>query len=122
MLSLCEHEGIKGTILIAAEGINGTVAGPSQGIVRLWEHITALPGCENLEHKESTAQSMPFKRMKVRLKKEIVTMGQPNVDPRAKTGHYVEALDWNVLISSPDVAVIDTRNNYEVGILSLIHI
>ena len=116
MLSLCEHEGIKGTILIAAEGINGTVAGPSQGIVRLWEHITALPGCENLEHKESTAQSMPFKRMKVRLKKEIVTMGQPNVDPRAKTGHYVEALDWNVLISSPDVAVIDTRNDYEVGI------
>ena len=116
MLSLCEHEGIKGTILIAAEGINGTVAGPSQGIARLWKHIAALPGCENLDHKESIAQSMPFKRMKVRLKKEIVTMGQPNIDPRTTTGHYVEASDWNALINLPDVAVIDTRNDYEVGI------
>ncbi len=116
MLSLCEHEGIKGTILIASEGINGTVAGPSQGIARLWKHIAALPGCENLDHKESIAQSMPFKRMKVRLKKEIVTMGQPNIDPRTTTGHYVEASDWNALINLPDVAVIDTRNDYEVGI------
>ena len=116
MLSLCEHEGIKGTILIAAEGVNGTVAGPSQGIARLWRHIAALPGCADFEHKESSAQTMPFKRMKVRLKKEIVTMGQPNVDPRAASGHYVDPLDWNALITSPDVAVIDTRNDYEVGI------
>ena len=75
MLSLCEHEGIKGTILLAKEGINGTVAGPKQGIARLWAHIAALPGCSDFEHKESTASVMPFKRMKVRLKKEIVTMG-----------------------------------------------
>ena len=116
MLSLCEHEGIKGTVLIAVEGINGTVAGPKQGIARLWQHIGALPGCSGFEHKESIAQSMPFKRMKVRLKKEIVTMGLPDVDPRAATGHYVEAAEWNALITSPDVAVIDTRNDYEVGI------
>ena len=116
MLSLCEHEGIKGTILIAAEGVNGTIAGPDQGIARLWRHIAALPGCADFEHKESSAQTMPFKRMKVRLKKEIVTMGQPNVDPRAASGHYVDPLDWNALITSPDVAVIDTRNDYEVGI------
>ena len=116
MLSLCEHEGIKGTILIAAEGVNGTVAGPSQGIARLWRHIAALPGCADFVHKESSAQTMPFKRMKVRIKKEIVTMGQPNVDLRAASGHYVDPLDWNALITSPDVAVIDTRNDYEVGI------
>ncbi len=88
----------------------------SQGIARLWRHIAALPGCADFEHKESSAQTMPFKRMKVRLKKEIVTMGQPNVDPRAASGHYVDPLDWNALITSPDVAVIDTRNDYEVGI------
>ena len=116
ILSLCEHEGIKGTILIAAEGVNGTIAGPDQGIARLWRHIAALPGCADFEHKESSAQTMPFKRMKVRLKKEIVTMGQPNVDPRAASGHYVDPLDWNALITSPDVAVIDTRNDYEVSI------
>ena len=107
ILSLCEHEGIKGTILLAQEGINGTVAGPKQGISRLWQHIGALPGCSDFEHKESIAQSMPFKRMKVRLKKEIVTMGLPDVDPRAATGHYVEAAEWNALITSPDVAVIE---------------
>ena len=116
MLSLCEHEDIKGTILIAPEGINGTVAGPEQGIARLWQHIRALPSCTDFEHKESVARSMPFKRMKVRLKKEIVTMGRPDVDPLAKTGNYVEAIDWNTLIASPDVAVIDTRNDYEVAI------
>ena len=116
MLSLCEHEGIKGTILIAAEGINGTVAGPEPGIVRLWQHIRALPSCIDFEHKESVARSMPFKRIKVRLKKEIVTMGRPDVDPLVTTGNYVEAVDWNALIASPDVVVIDTRNDYEVGI------
>ncbi|MGV6838724.1 MAG: oxygen-dependent tRNA uridine(34) hydroxylase TrhO [Planktomarina sp.] len=116
LLSLCEHEGIKGTLLLAPEGINGTVAGPQSGIERLWSHIDALPGCKGFDHKESTAESMPFKRMKVRLKKEIVTMGQPQVDPRAFTGHYVEPEDWNALITAPDVVVIDTRNDYEVGI------
>ena len=116
LLSLCEHEGIRGTILLAQEGINGTVAGPKLGIARLWDHIDALPGCKGFEHKESTAETMPFKRMKVRLKKEIVTMGQPNVDPTAGTGQYVDPANWNDLITAPDVVVIDTRNDYEVGI------
>ena len=116
ILSLCEHEGIKGTILLAHEGINGTVAGPRDGITRLWKHISKLPGCANFEHKESTSKSMPFKRMKVRLKKEIVTMGEPNIDPSAKTGRYVDPHEWNKLINTPDVVLIDTRNDYEVGI------
>ena len=116
ILSLCEHEGIKGTILLAHEGINGTVAGPINGIALLWTHISGLPGCANFEHKESTSKSMPFKRMKVRLKKEIVTMGKLNVDPSAKTGRYVDPSDWNKLIDTPDVVLIDTRNDYEVGI------
>ncbi|MGB1235569.1 MAG: rhodanese-related sulfurtransferase [Planktomarina sp.] len=116
LLSLCEHEGIRGTILLASEGINGTVAGTQSGIERLWTHIAALPGCAGFEHKESTADMMPFRKMKVRLKKEIVTMGQPNVNPTAGTGHYVDPTDWNKLIQSDDVAVIDTRNDYEVGI------
>ena len=72
IFSICEHEGIKGTILLAHEGINGTVAGSSEGIARLWEHVSKLPGCAGFEHKESFSKSMPFKRMKVRLKKEIV--------------------------------------------------
>lgn len=116
LLGLCEREGIKGTILLANEGINGTVAGPQAGIEKLWAHIDALPGCAGFEHKESTASEMPFKRMKVRLKKEIVTMGQSQVKPTEGTGQYVDPADWNELISSPDVAVIDTRNDYEVGI------
>ena len=116
IISLCEHEGIKGPILLAHEGINGTVAGPSAGVARLWAHISELPGCSNFTHKESDSKYMPFKRMKVRIKKEIVTMGKPNVDPSVKTGQYVEPCDWNKLINTPDVAVIDTRNDYEVGI------
>ena len=116
MVSLCEHEGIKGTILLAKEGINGTVAGPKQGIARLWAHIAALPGCSDFEHKESTASIMPFKRMKVRLKKEIVTLGVEGISPIKRVGQYVKPEDWNDLISSPDVVLIDTRNDYEVEI------
>ncbi|RWR31118.1 rhodanese-related sulfurtransferase [Sinirhodobacter populi] len=108
--------GVRGTLLLAREGINGTIAGTREGIDRVLAHIRALPGCADLEWKESTAQEMPFGRMKVRLKAEIVTMGQPDVDPRASVGHYVEPQDWNELISAPDVVVIDTRNDYEVGI------
>ncbi|MGR3320882.1 MAG: oxygen-dependent tRNA uridine(34) hydroxylase TrhO [Pseudooceanicola sp.] len=113
---VCEAGGVRGSLLIAAEGINGTIAGPRAGIDAVLAHIRALPGCDDLEWKESTAADMPFGRMKVRLKKEIVTMGQPDVDPRAKVGHYVEPAEWNALISAPDVAVIDTRNDYEVAI------
>ena len=116
MLDLCQKEGIKGILLLAQEGINGTVAGPRAGIDAVLAHIRALPGCADLEHKESTAESQPFGRLRVRLKKEIVTMGQPDVDPVAKVGHYVDPADWNDLITSPDVAVIDTRNDYEVAI------
>lgn len=113
---LCRDQKITGTLLLAQEGINGTVAGSAAGIDALLAHIRALPGCDTLEWKLSTAQERPFARMKVRLKREIVTMGQENVDPRAQVGHYVEPEDWNELIRSPDVAVIDTRNDYEVAI------
>ena len=116
LLALCRETSVTGTLLLAQEGINGTVAGPRAGIDRLLAHIRNLPGCADLEWKLSTAQERPFARMKVRLKREIVTMGQPDVDPRAKVGHYVDPADWNDLIQSPDVAVIDTRNDYEVAI------
>ena len=108
--------GVKGTLLLAHEGINGTIAGTREGVDMVLNHIRTMPGCADLEWKESTAEEMPFARMKVRLKKEIVTMGQPNVDPTASVGTYVDPEDWNALISDPDVAVIDTRNDYEVEI------
>ncbi len=116
LLALCQAEGIAGTLLLAQEGINGTVAGPRAGIYAVLDHIRSLPGCSGLEWTESTAEKMPFARMKVRLKHEIVTLGQPGVDPRARTGQYVSPLEWNTLITSPDVAVIDTRNDYEVAV------
>ncbi|MBO6882541.1 MAG: rhodanese-related sulfurtransferase [Marivita sp.] len=116
LLAVCRDHAITGTLLLAKEGINGTVAGPEAGINALLTHLRALPGCADLEWKLSTAKERPFPRMKVRLKKEIVTMGVPDVDPRAKVGHYVQPSEWNELIQSPDVAVIDTRNDYEVAI------
>ncbi|RYG91500.1 rhodanese-related sulfurtransferase [Loktanella sp. IMCC34160] len=116
LLALCEAQGVTGSLLLAREGINGTIAGSRAGIDAVLSHVRNLPGCADLDWKESTATDQPFGRMKVRLKKEIVTMGQPDVDPRAAVGHYVAPQDWNALISAPDVAVIDTRNDYEVGI------
>lgn len=116
LAALCCAKGVKGSLLLAQEGINGTIAGTRDGIDAVLAHIRALPGCAGLEWKESHAPEMPFGRMKVRLKREIVTMGQPDVDPSAGTGHYVDPADWNDLISAPDVAVIDTRNDYEVAI------
>ena len=116
LLDLCRTEGLCGTLLLAPEGINGTIAGPRAGIDAVLAHIRAWPGFSALDWKESTAATPPFARMKVRLKAEIVTMGQPDVDPTAAVGSYVEARDWNALISAPDVAVIDTRNDYEVQI------
>ena len=114
--ALCLAQGVKGTLLLAGEGINGTIAGSRAGIDAVLGQIRALPGCDDLDWKESTAHEMPFNRMKVRLKREIVTMGQPDVDPLARVGNYVEAAEWNALIEAPDVAVIDTRNDYEVAI------
>ena len=116
MLDLCQQHGISGTLLLAGEGVNGTIAGSRTGIDAVLAHLRALPGCADLVHKESTASEQPFNRMKVRLKREIVTMGQPDVDPLQGTGHYVAPADWNALITAPDVAVIDTRNDYEVAI------
>lgn len=113
--AVCRTQGVKGTLLLAREGINGTIAGSDAGIGAVLAHIRTLPGCSEIEVKESRAASMPFHRMKVRLKREIVTMGQPDVDP-LDTGHYVMPQDWNALIEDPDTVVIDTRNDYEVAI------
>jgi len=114
--AICRAAGITGTLLLAHEGINGTIAGSRRGIDRVLAHIRSLPGCNDLGWTESTAADPPFAKLKVRLKREIVTMGQPDVDPRAAVGRYVDPADWNALISAPDVAVIDTRNAYEVAI------
>ena len=108
--------GVLGTVLLADEGINGTVAGTQEGIDRVMAFMRTLPGCADLEHKESTASDMPFYRLKVRLKKEIVAMGVPEANPSQQVGTYVDAQDWNALIADPDVVVIDTRNDYEVSI------
>ena len=114
--AVCCSNGVKGTLLLAPEGINGTIAGPRTGIDAALAHIRRLPGCAGLEWKESTSDTPPFGKLKVRLKREIVTMGQPDVDPAARAGHYVDPADWNDLIGRDDVAVIDTRNDYEVAI------
>ena len=109
-------QGVTGTLLLAEEGINGTIAGPKSGIETVLDHIRTLPGCGAIDVKYSVAQNMPFRRLKVRLKREIVTMGQPDVDPTAAVGRYVDPKDWNALVDAPDVALIDTRNDYEVAI------
>ena len=114
--NLCDMLDIKGTILLAREGINGTVAGTDKAITDMLGFLRADTRLQNLEHKESRADEMPFYRMKVRLKKEIVTMGVDGVDPNEIVGTYVDPQDWNALISDPDVVLIDTRNDYEVEI------
>jgi UPF0176 protein len=116
LLALCQEQGVKGTLLLAPEGINGTIAGPDDGIARVLDHIRALPGCADCDIKFSRATTMPFGRMKVRIKREIVTMGQPGIDPLASVGTYVAPEDWNALIADPATIVIDTRNDYEVEI------
>ncbi len=114
--AMCDDNQVKGTLLIAHEGINGTIAGPQDGIRAVLAFLRSQPEFANLEHKESWASSMPFLRMKVRLKKEIVTMGVENIDPNRVVGTYVAPQDWNALISDPDTLVIDTRNDYETAI------
>lgn len=116
LAEVCAQNGVRGSLLLAREGINGTIAGSAGGIATTLAYIRALDGFAALEHKESFAEVMPFGRMKVKLKREIVTMGIPDVDPIARVGSYVAPQDWNALITSDDVAVIDTRNDYEVGI------
>jgi UPF0176 protein len=115
LVSLCRSRGIRGAILLACEGVNGTIAGPAEAIAVIIDHIRSLPGCAALDVKYSNAREMPFYRMKVRIKKEIVTLGVPGIDPARDAGRYVEAADWNAVISDPDTIVIDTRNGFEVG-------
>jgi UPF0176 protein len=118
--AFCAGLGLKGSILLAAEGINGTVAGSDDGIDTLVEELStgALFGgrLDHIELKFSRATAMPFGRMKVRLKKEIVTLGDAKADPTRRVGIYVEPADWNALIASPDTLVIDTRNAFEVAL------
>ncbi|MEM6748437.1 MAG: rhodanese-related sulfurtransferase [Pseudomonadota bacterium] len=112
---LTGHE-VKGTLLLAPEGVNGTIAGSRTGIDAALAAIRALPGCAGLEVKESHAATQPFLRTKVRLKKEIVTMGVEGIDPTAAVGRYIAPEDWNQVISDPNTVVVDTRNDYETGI------
>lgn len=116
LLSRCQAQNIKGTILLAAEGINGTIAGSHQAIDSILSFLRNDPRLADLEHKESQGDTQPFDRMKVRLKKEIVTLGLPEVDPNDRVGTYVSPEEWNQLISDPEVTIVDTRNDYEVTI------
>ena len=115
LVQLCRAQGVKGTLLLAREGINGTIAGSDAAIEAVLAHIRGLPGCAALDVKHSHAATMPFHRMKVRIKREIVTMGEPDLDP-TDAGEYVAPQDWNALIDQPDTILIDTRNDYEVAI------
>jgi UPF0176 protein len=101
---------------VAREGLNGTIAGSDAAIAAVLAAIRLLPGCAGLDIKFSRAATMPFHRMKVRIKREIVTMGEPDIDPLASVGHYVAPEDWNALISQPGTILIDTRNDYEVAV------
>ena len=117
LLEVCRNNDVMGTLLLAREGINGTIAGPEEGVRAVLSWLRSDPKLAGLEHKESWAEGgNPFYRMKVRLKKEIVTMGVAGIDPNDVVGTYVEPEDWNDLISDPDVVLIDTRNDYEVDI------
>lgn len=116
LAALCRAQGIKGTLLLAPEGINGTIAGSDQAIAQVLAHIRTLPGCAGLDVKFARAAALPFHRMKLRIKREIVTMGQPDIDPLSEVGHYVAPEHWNALIADPATILIDTRNDYEVAV------
>lgn len=115
LLAVCAAQGVKGTLLLAREGINGTIAGCDSGIAAVVGAIDEGIGGGGLDVKYSASPHMPFHRMKLRLKHEIVTMGEPGIDPLASVGRYVEPEGWNALIADPDTVVIDTRNDYEVA-------
>lgn len=116
LLEKCQEAGTKGTLLLAHEGINGTIAGSRQGIDQVLNYLSSDKRLADLEWKESYCQENPFYRMKVRLKKEIVTLGVPTVDPNRVVGTYVTPQDWNDIISDPHTIVVDTRNDYEYEI------
>ena len=113
LLDAARQRSIRGTILLAPEGINGTIAGAPDDLAAMMDLIRSMPDFANLDSKQSHAQDMPFKHMKVRLKKEIVTMGVARLDPARVVGTYVAPQEWNALISDPEVLVIDTRNSFE---------
>ena len=108
--------GVKGTLLLAEEGINGTVSGTREGIDGLLAWLRSDSRLVDIDHKESYCDEQPFYRTKVKLKKEIVTLGVPGVDPNQRVGTYVDPKDWNALLEDPEVVLIDTRNDYEVAI------
>lgn len=116
LLDLMLTERVRGTLLLAEEGINGTIAGSREGIDQVLEHLQKEPALKPLDTKESFHEEMPFLRSKVKLKKEIVTMGVEGIDPNRSVGTYVKPENWNQLISDPDVVIVDTRNDYEVEI------
>ena len=116
LYNICEENNIMGTILIADEGINGTISGKHNEIKETISSLTSDDRFSNIEIKYSSTDKQPFHRMKVRLKKEIVTIGLPEINPNKKAGKYVKPEDWNKLISDPNVVVIDTRNKYETKI------
>lgn len=113
---VCGEHDIRGMLLLAKEGINGTIAGAPDDVYAVLDFIKSDPRMADLVHKESFATSAPFYRMKVKLKKEIVTMGVDFIDPTTMAGKYVKPKDWNALITDPDVVVVDTRNDYEVRV------
>ncbi|MFN2329682.1 MAG: rhodanese-related sulfurtransferase [Chromatocurvus sp.] len=116
LLDECLHVGIRGTLLLAEEGINGTIAGDRAAIDTVLAWLRRDPRLADLEHKESEDDNMPFHRMKVKLKREIVTLGVDGVDPNSSVGTYVAPTDWNTVVNDPDVVLVDTRNHYEYGI------
>ena len=116
LLDVGQSSNVKGTLLIAPEGVNGTLAGPRDGLERFLDAVRALPGFADIEHKESYAETPPFARLRVRIKREIVTIREPLADPNTAVGTYVDPDEWNALIADPDVVVIDTRNDYEIEI------
>lgn len=116
LLQCCSQAGARGTLLLAREGINGTIAGSREGIDAVLAFLRRDPRLADIEHKESFDDHIPFYRMKVKLKNEIVTLGVPGVSPNERVGQYVDPADWNQLIDDPEVLLIDTRNDYEVGI------
>ena len=116
LLDRCIAAGTRGTLLLAHEGINGTIAGSREALDEVLAYLRSDPRLADLEHKESVDDHMPFYRMKVKVKKEIVTMGVPGIDPNQRVGTYVRPRDWNELVNDPEVLLIDTRNDYEYGI------
>ena len=116
LLAFCEARGIRGTLLLAEEGINGTIAGTEQAISEVLEYLKSDNRLADLDCKFSYNTDRPFLRMKVKLKKEIVTMGRPGIDPNQCVGRYASPEQWNALVDDPECLVIDTRNDYEVEI------